>query len=536
MSKQTSKKWVGMMLVAALTAALLAACSGGGSNAGDKDSTAANSSPSAGTASEPAKETPYLEVWRNLNNTFSIEKEGVLSRWYIGETGIGVYMPYVPWNSGSDYVQKLNTRIASGDLPDMFLPWQGNEAALIKQGALADLTDLLPVHAPHVWEQVPQEVWDVVRSADPTGEGRIYYVPLIQAYTYYGAFIRQDWLDRVGLAVPRTKDEYVNVLRAFRDQDANGNGIADDEVPVTGREQGRWMDHLFAMYGVAMVEGYPVWDLYDGEITYSAVTENMRDAIAFIRDLYAEKLLDPNVFLNKGDDWQALINGDKAGSYFHINETQQSRIENMTKINPDAHLVALGVPSVPGYEGFYTIMQNNRPQWVIADKDEETVINALRLLNWGADPANLEKRILGVEGMHHKIVDGKPVLLPFEPDKSETLIVGSIASTFETMKYQFEVQANSASEGQQSYLRQRDAIFEGNQPYGKVIAGDGIPATIWDGYSDLKNHTMYQEYMTKIIIGQWSLEKFDEFVDKWYKSGGSEVTQRARDWYDSIRK
>jgi putative aldouronate transport system substrate-binding protein len=523
------RKKVYPILSLGLAATLLAGCGGSGPAASPAQP------PGEGAAEKP-KETPYIEVWRNLDSTFATEKDGPYSKMVQQDTGVGLYMPFVAWNSGSAYVQKLNTRIASGELPDMFMPWQGNEASLMKQGALADLTDLLPKHAPHVWNRIPAEVWDVVRSADPSGKGRIYYVPLVQTYTHYGAYIRKDWLDRVGMQVPKTKEEYVEVLKAFRDKDANGNGDPNDEIPVTGREQGRWMDHLFAMYGVAMWEGLPVWDLYNGELTYSAVTPNMKAALEFVQMLYKEKLLDPNTFLNKGDEWTAKIYNDKAGSWFHINMGMNVRIENIAKVNKAVNIVALGLPKVEGYEGFITNTQINRPQWVIANKNEQTTINALKLLDWSANPANADKTQLGVEGMHYEVKDGKRILLPSDPAKQETRMLASFITGMEEINKQAEIQAASSTPEQKLVFEMRDRIVQDMQPYGKTIAGDGIPSAIYDGFSDLKNHTMYQEYMSKIIIGEWPVSKFDEFVDKWNKSGGAEVTKRARQWYETVKK
>ena len=46
---------------------------------------------------------------------------------------------------------------------------------------------------------------------------------------FLGPTIRQDWLDKLGLSMPTTVDEWYNVLKAFR-ADPNGNGKAD-EIP-----------------------------------------------------------------------------------------------------------------------------------------------------------------------------------------------------------------------------------------------------------------------------------------------------------------
>ena len=55
-----------------------------------------------------------------------------------------------------------------------------------------------------------------------------------QAYfSPYAFIIRKDWLDRLGLEAPTTIDEWVTVLEAFRDEDANGDGNPNNEIPFT---------------------------------------------------------------------------------------------------------------------------------------------------------------------------------------------------------------------------------------------------------------------------------------------------------------
>ncbi len=525
--KQTWKKAVKIQLAAAMAVVVAAGCGGSG---GQK------ASPDQPAAPEKPKETPYLEVWRDGGAKNPLEKDGVVSKWLIKETGIGVYSPVVPWEGGSAYIQRLNTRVAGGNLPDLFLPWQGNEVTLAKQGAIADLTNYLPKHAPNVWNGIPKEIWDIVRSSDPEGKGRIFYIPQVNTYTTHGTYIRQDWLDRVGMKMPTTKDEYVEVLKAFRDKDANGNGNPNDEIPVAGREFGRWMDHLFAMYGVAMWEGLPVWDLYDGKLTYSAVTPNMKAALEFIHMLYKEKLLDNNTFLNKNDEWTAKIYQDKVGNWFHINVNSNTRVENIAKVNKQVNLAVLPLPKVPGYNGFITKTQINRPQWVIANKNEDTIINSLKLLDWHADKKNMEKALLGVEGMHFEVKDGKKVLIPFDSEKHELRPITPFFNTIDSLNKELEFQSLVVAPDRKFAFDQRDKIVKDGDKFGKAIAGDGLPATIYEGLADIRNHVMYQEYMTKIIIGDWPISKFDEFVDKWNKSGGETVTKRAREWHEKLKK
>ncbi|QQZ63678.1 extracellular solute-binding protein [Paenibacillus sonchi] len=436
---------------------------------------------------------------------------------------------------GNNYLQKLQTRIASGDLPDLFIPWNGIENDLAKQGALADLTDLLPKYAPHVYDRIPQEIWDVVKSSDPTGQGKIYYIPAVTLTSDYGGFIRQDWLDKLGLSMPKTQEEYVKVLTAFRDQDPNGNG-QKDELPVSGRELGRWMDNIFGMYGVAMFEGYPAWDLYDGELTYSGVTPNMKDALQFMNKLYKENLLDNNTFLNKGNDWWSRITSEKVGTWFHnAHGVQITAIDPIAKVNPDVKIAALPAISAEGYKGFTTHTNIGAPTWAVANKSEETTINVLKVIDWINNPANAKATNLGIEGMHYTEENGKIKVSAAEKNTQENILYPSITDK-ESVEALHELTLNILEDDQKWAEDMKYQITMDIQPAAKTIAGDGIPSSIYEGFADIKNHTLYQEYMTKIIIGELPIDAFDEFVDKWKKTGGDEVTKRARAWYSQLNK
>ena len=156
------------------------------------------------------------------------------------------------WEGIKGYIQGMRMHIASGELPEAMKVVDlqyGTE--LIEAGVLLPLDDLLPKYAPKLWNSIPEEIWNVVRSM--ASDRKIYYVPdRPPLYWSRAGFIRQDWLDRVGLPVPTTRDELVEVYKAFRDQDANGNGDPNDEIPVSGREGMRWLDDLFTIHGVSM--------------------------------------------------------------------------------------------------------------------------------------------------------------------------------------------------------------------------------------------------------------------------------------------
>ncbi|OCT12837.1 ABC transporter substrate-binding protein [Paenibacillus pectinilyticus] len=530
-------KKIGVLaLTGALAATVISGCSSNKDNAGATASPAAQSAAPGVSASPKAEEIVDLEVWSGNTGFKPITKGSKLYDFYKEKLGVGVIQPYVEWNGGTNYLNQLNLKIAANEMPDLFQPVQGIEDSLAKNGAITDLTDLLPKYAPNVMAVIPKEMWDIVKANDPTGKGRIYYIPGIVDYGRETGLIRKDWLDKLSLQMPKTQDDYVKVLEAFRDKDPNGNG-QKDELPTGGREQAAWMDHLFAMYGIAMFEGKPDWDVYDGKLTYSAVTPNMKAALEFIAKLYKDGLMDKESLLNNKAKWEGKNDSNLVGNYFHWEESVFERLENINKnkgVKGDYSV--LPIPEVSGYKGFYTMKKMGPPAWVVKNtKDQAKLMASLKLLNNMYDKKNWSSLFLGVEGMHYTMKDGKATKLPEDKSTQENLAINPYLY-FATADFSAELYKSTTSEDRKWAVDQGIRNITEAQKYVRDIAGDGMPAGVYDGFADINNRTLYVEYATKIILGQYPISKFDEFVDKWNKSGGDEVTKRARDWYAKVKK
>jgi len=343
--------------------------------------------------------------------------------------------------------------------------------------------------------------------------------------------IRKDWLDNLGLDMPTTQEEFVEVLRAFKNDDPNGNGVAD-EIPTGGRAEARWMGQLFGQYGIAMWEGYPQWDIYDGELTYSAVTKNMRDCLEWMSGLYAEGLLDPETFLNDKAAWDGKINSGVVGIWEHLPQECYNYAENIyngTGVKPE--IAVLPAISAPGYEGYYTMHQMNGGGFVVANTDDEAKIDRImKVLDAYGNQDLWMKFYNGVEGMHSEVVNGESVRLPDDPSTQQNLVLVPF-NQIATIDFQVNVLSSQLTDDRAWAVSQAIENVQENQKYVKSFAGDGMPESITSDYPDIANRTLYIEYATKIITGEYSIDKFDEFVEKWYATGGTEVTEKAREWY-----
>ena len=137
--------------------------------------------------------------------------------------------------------------------------------------------------------------------------------------------------------------------------------------------------------------------------------------------------------------------------------------------------------------------------------------------------------------MHWDIEDGVPEKLPDDRSIMQNIILTPYYN-FDDLEFTLNTynELNNVPENKWA-MDQGIRNLEEQQKFVRPIAGDGLPAGIYGEHDDIKNRTLYVEYATKIIIGDFPIEKFDEFVDKWYSTGGEDVTAAAREWYAKTR-
>lgn len=212
--------------------------------------------------------------------------------WKTAEEKTGIRLINTVSQISSDANTAYNTMLAASDLPDVVLTGTTNMRELAKSGGLVPLDDLIDKYAPNIksfFENCPEG------KAMATIGDKIYFIPgtLVDVGSAtapsQGFFIRQDWLDKLGLDTPTTIQEYHDVLKAFKTQDPNGNGQAD-EIPYFSRTKS--LEGLLQLWNASP---YSLKD-EDGNVVYSPLTENYKEAMKELSKWYAEGLIDPEIF------------------------------------------------------------------------------------------------------------------------------------------------------------------------------------------------------------------------------------------------
>ena len=311
----------------------------------------------------------------------------------------------------TDQREAFNLLIASGDLPDIVGGGavRDNVNRFGPEGAFLPLNDLIECCAPNIaaFMEANPERFAAITAAD----GNLYYIPYLPDGEFgRGYFIRQDWLDALGLERPEDVTEMKAVLEAFRDDDPNGNG-RKDEVPYFVRD---W-EELIRL--VTLWDGrstgsdtYHDFLVEDGQIAHPYVGEGYRTGIANIAQWYAEGLIDPEAF-TRGSSARDYLLGENLGGMTHdwFASTAAYNDRLSETIPGFAFLPMIPPASVSGVR-----MEEHRrilvkpDGWAISySADDPEAI--MRYFDFWFTEEGRRLANFGVEGEHYDMVDGKPV-------------------------------------------------------------------------------------------------------------------------------
>lgn len=217
---------------------------------------------------------------------------------------------------GDAWDEQKSLILSSGDLPDIFLGAKAMKTTDIIANIeyFLPLDDLIAEYGPDIqamWEEYPN-----TKIANTYPDGKMYSIGhnmVNRPATEAAMYINKVWLENLGLEMPTTVDELTEVLRAFRDQDANGNGDATDEIPMIGRS-------LTSKYGPAAMRGYFQADNCieyeitvdeNGKVQYMPVTENYKAWVEWCHLLVSEGLLNSDVVTIDGTRYKALQSNEE---------------------------------------------------------------------------------------------------------------------------------------------------------------------------------------------------------------------------------
>ncbi len=260
------------------------------------------------TGSEPA-------VIRVLTpeNAKVIWEDNEYTKWIEESCNVKLEFTFLP---ATDTAAKFAAMVAADELKDFdVINYQlslTNAKMYADQGAIRDVSDFfaegLAVNCDAAVAKHPEQY---LISSITTAEGQIFGVPKIQIApqneTKYKMWINKGWLDNLGLDFPTTTEEFYDMLVAFKEEDANGNGDPDDEIPFItstgfGGTATKFLTNSFVFEG----DGDMFLLDADGNVTVSYIQDGWFEACDYLKQLCEEGLLSPDSFTYNNDALKAV--------------------------------------------------------------------------------------------------------------------------------------------------------------------------------------------------------------------------------------
>lgn len=422
------------------------------------------------------------------------------------------------------YNEQLRLKFASGEFPDFYMSGGIGNDETVLNGLALPLNDLIDEYGPNLKKLVPQSAWDAV-----TLNGQILAIP---QFTGGGTdsngliYIRKDYLDKIGGKVPQTSDEFLEMLRLFRDMDPDGNGM-QDTIPFSAREKISWMDNIFGMWGVNPASNI----LYNNQLIPGFAHPNMKLGLAFVRQMYEEKLIDSEFMMNTGTIWKQKITSGQVASYNHtVNQVMEFQVPTQ-EANPaaDVNIIAIPTPRGTGYDG--PVGKTKYPLVLSrivlnTTKHPEAIIE---LFDWLSTEEGQIYTDLGLEGDTYER-DGDRYV--YDSKKDENLFL--MRNVFAVQPLYFNEQTIEARYDAESIDRINFSYdIAREEGLANPTVAMPTPKTLLENSELGWSGSLVLEGVTKIILGEAPLESYDQIIDSWRKQGGDRLIGEMTEWYNN---
>lgn len=440
------------------------------------------------------------------------------------------------------YQQKLSVSIASQDLPDAFIVNEKQLKQLVEADLIADLTDVYDKYASQQIKNYYDSYGDrVLKRA--TFDGKLMAFPGTEIGGQHSiTWIRQDWLDKLGLQPPKTLDELLAVAKAFTENDPDGNNKKDTYgftgIPtLAGWNTVNGFDPIFG--ALHAYKGQWLKD-QSGNAVYSSTLPEMKTALAKLHELYAAGIIDKEFPVRK--DSAELIAGNKVGIVFGPWWIPYWPLPDSVKNDPKAEWKPYTAP-LDADGKFNTYDQNPTGSFLVVNKEY-------------AHPEAVAK-VLNVEYQGIRKLDPESKDIYKDLNVSWTIWPFALQIDTEDAAYRSHLELKKAWDAKDA-SNERDEIKMWYENVKKNAENPKKDLAAWsdamarmDGSAEIdpskltviRNvffgqtktmelkwailEKMENETFLKIILGEEPVDKFDSFVQEWKKLGGDEITKEV---------
>lgn len=405
-----------LLSVSLLAGTVLAACTGGPNSSG---------APAAGAGGEPAASgDPYDKLPRelsiNVRDGGSVpSEEGNMqdnrwTKWINEQSGVKVGWVTTPPSLG-ETIQKLNTLVAAGEGPTLIA--EANRpflTTLVDNGSLQPIDEYVEKYSTSFKKYLADH--PDLKEWLTFDDGKMYLVGTLRTgwqQLVHGGYIRQDWLDKLNLPMPKTMEELIEVARAFKERDPDGNGQADTVGITIDLNMMNGPFYLFYATGNS-----PYWYVENGKPQFASTAfDRLKLAIDANRTIYQEGLIDKEYLTDKNfERSKQLWATGKSGIMLGGANGVIGSYKDFKKNNPNAVVAPLPPISTPAYANGYNQATGLAGTMIGFNRTLKNPKAAIEFLDWMLDEGS-ETLANGFEEQHYKLVNG--VKTPIDPNKNK---------------------------------------------------------------------------------------------------------------------
>lgn len=436
------------------------------------------------------------------------------------------------WTDGPT---KLDTLMASGDTPTVI--WWGWDATKQYQqwknaGLLVDVSEYINKYTN--MRDYYNKMNPMTLFYDTEEDGSMYRMPAAVAEpSCETLWIRQDWLNNLNMEIPTTIEELNEVLRAFTEDDPDGNGVNDTYGLGGHGENFNTVWPWIQSYDYTDATRWVVTE--DGTVGYGPAMENTKKWLADVAELYAKGWIKPNI-IQANDRDQEMVNGGFGVTYSWCtwNNADNAIMKAFYETHPDAKWVPIDM--VKGENGNPQNASSTAAAWA-KFAFTSSCTDPERLFAIWDDMASDEvyiERIFGIEGEDYTFDDNGDYVAIHNPEGDDNTALNLGLNMFYAIFYRTdEAQLSKTKSTLELFDR---SIATSRDRFGQLVEWqDSTKLTNWMEVStDISDEA--NRYMWAVIAGEDSIDNWDNYIATLNSLGLQEAVEEAQTVYDEQSK
>ncbi len=496
----------------------------------------------------PLQKPITLRYWVPMSSATAIMKnfgENEMYKELEKRTGIKIEFIHPPEGQSKE---QLNLMIASKDLPDIIEDgikhYPGKYLKAFDDGIIIDIKDLQKKYAPNLtqlYTTYPELLIDVETESE-----KILYTPFIRGNTagriFYGLYMRNDWLKDLNMKAPTTMDEIYQALKAFKEKKGAKSPFTGGGGKSSSSDRIR-NDAFLGAFGLG-----PTFFAENGKVLFGAYDPRFKDYVATMAKWYKEGLIDAEFASITGKNIDAkMTNGEAGASYGLLSGHMGTYLQLMKDKDPKYDLVGIQYPSLkPGEPAMFMkqdpiVSELNATVITTANKyPKET----MALLDYGYGKEGHMLFNFGMEGESYKMDNGYPKFTDLITKNPNGTPMASILLKYTRSKSNGPFVTDGRSGEQMSQLPQQKQAIETWTKWAKEATEANT--RVFENLTPEENakiaplmteiDTYRDEMFLKWVMGQQSLDNFEQYRAQLKKMGMEEVLKVRQEAYDRFIK